>query len=227
MEIFVTVLMLLLVFDFLLKVTFWKIAYVCGVAVAAGIFILLVWPYAIEQSRTQITDFLNDPLLMLDMSVVLTVEVSLQMAFCLLSVHVMNVQPVKKSILLIYRLLYWFPGVLIVPVLFYGLTQLIFMMPGISFRLVASYFALAVLVLIPLGKWGLKRLLPETEVRLELLFLANAIVAVLGIVATVNGRTAVEGSATANIPALLGCIGMTVAGALLGMLIRYIRSVRL
>lgn len=39
-----------------------------------------------------------------------------------------------------------------------------------------------VLVLIPAGTFVLQRLLPEKELRLELLFLANALIAVLGVI---------------------------------------------
>lgn len=56
-------------------------------------------PYAIQQSKTQIADWLADAQLMLDTSVVLTVEVALQMAFCMLAVHVLTTGPVKKRTL--------------------------------------------------------------------------------------------------------------------------------
>ena len=54
-------------------------------------------PYAIQQSKTQIADWLADVQLMLDTSVVLTVEVALQMAFCMLAVHVLTTGPVKET----------------------------------------------------------------------------------------------------------------------------------
>lgn len=53
--------------------------------------------------------------------------------------------------------------------------------------------AVGVLILISVGTLFLRYLLPEKELRLELLFLTNALTAILGIIATVNGRTAVTG----------------------------------
>ena len=193
MDTIVLILILLTAFNFLLKQTFWKPVAVGAATGIATIFVILLWPYAIEQSKTQIADWLSDNQLMLDTSVVLTLEIVVQMAFCLLAVHVANYSPVKNRMMVAYRLLYWFPGVLIIPVLFFGLTQAIFSFPGISFKLIAWLFGLFVFVVIPLGRWLIKWLLPEEDLRLELFFLTNALVAILGIIATVNGRTAVEG----------------------------------
>lgn len=218
MDTIIWILILLTAFNFLLKQTFWPVRGVGVAALIAAVFTVAMWPYAIEQSKTQIADWLSDSALMLDTAVVLSVEVALQMAFCLLAVHVANFSPLKKRMILAERVLCWFPGILIFPVLFFGLTQLIFALPGISFQSVAWGFAFVVLAVIPLGRWLIKLIVPEEDLRLELLFLTNALVAVLGIVATVNGRTAVEGQASVNWQALGGCVGVFVIGAALGML---------
>jgi hypothetical protein len=214
----VFVLMMLTVFNFLLKQTFWKITAVGISAAVAAVFTGVLWPVAIEQSKTQITGWLANPQLMLDTSVLLTLEVCLQMAYCMLAVHVHNAYPVKRKTLWAYRLLRWIPGILIYPVLFSGLVYLIFAFPGVSFSGIAWGYACAVFVLIPAGRRMLKWLLPETDLRLELLFLSNALVAILGIVSTVNGRTAVEGTDTVNWFASLGLILILLAGAFVGLM---------
>lgn len=223
MDTIVWILILLTAFNFLLKQTFWKPVAVAAAAGIAAVFVLLTWECAIEQSKTQIADWLSDSQLMLDTSVVLTIELSLQMAFCLLSVHVANFSPVKRRMMWAYRVLYWFPGVLIFPVLFFGLTQTIFSFPGVSFELIAWVFALFVVVVIPWGRWLIKLLLPEPELRLELFFLTNALAAILGIIATVNGRTAVDGTTRVDWSALSGCIGLFVAGAIVGWMVYVVK----
>lgn len=223
MDTIVWILILLTAFNFLLKQTFWKPVAVAAAAGIAAVFVLLTWEYAIEQSKTQIADWLSDSQLMLDTSVVLTIELSLQMAFCLLSVHVANFSPVKRRMMWAYRVLYWFPGVLIFPVLFFGLTQTIFSFPGVSFELIAWVFALFVVVAIPWGRWLIKLLLPEPELRLELFFLTNALAAILGIIATVNGRTAVDGTTRVDWSALSGCIGLFVVGAIVGWIVYVVK----
>ena len=81
MDTIVWILILLTAFNSLLKQSFWTPVATWIAAGVAGVFVLLVWPYAIEQSKTQIADWLADSRLMLDTSVVLTVELTLQMAF--------------------------------------------------------------------------------------------------------------------------------------------------
>lgn len=223
MDTIVWILILLTGFNFLLKQTFWK-PVAMGVATGlAAVFVLLAWPYAIEQSKAQIAEWLSNSQLMLDTSVILTIELSLQMAFCLLSVHVANFSPVKRRMMWAYRVLYWFPGVLIVPVLFFGLTQAVFTFPGVSFEKIAWVFALFIGGIIPLGRWFIRWLLPEAELRLELFFLTNALAAVLGIIATVNGRTAVDGTTRVDWSALAGCAGLFVAGAIAGWMVYVIK----
>ena len=223
MDTIVWILILLTAFNFLLKQTFGNPVAVGAAAGIAAIFVILMWPYAIEQSKTQIADWLSDNQLMLDTSVVLTLEIVLQMAFCLLAVHVANYSPVKKCMMLAYRLLYWFPGVLIIPVLFFGLTQAVFSFPGVSFKLIAWFFGAFVFVIIPLGRWLIKWLLPEEDLRLELFFLMNALVAILGIIATVNGKTAVEGVSDVDWSALGGSIILFLVGAVAGWIISVIK----
>lgn len=213
----VLVLMLLTAFNFLLKQTFWKSVAVGIIALVCALFSGLMWPYAIEQSKTQIADWLGNTALMLDTSVVLTIEVSLQMAYAMLAVHVANDYPIKRRTLLTYRLLRWFPGLLIFPVLFSGLVYLVFAFPGTSFTTVAWSYAAVVLVAIPAGRWLLLYLLPEKELRLELFFLTNALVAILGIVATVNGQTSVAGVSDVSWGALTGTLLITLAGSGIGL----------
>lgn len=225
METVVVVLMILVCFNFMLKQTYRKLWSVAAISVVAALFVGLIWPYAIEQSKTQIADWLANPSLMLDTSVVLSIEVVLQMAFCMLAAHVLTTGPIRRRTLWAYRALRWFPGILIFPVLFSVLVWLIFSFPGVSFSLIAWSMAAGVLVLIPLGSFFLRWLLPEKELRLELLFLANALIAILGIIATVNGRTAVAGVSEVDWTALGGLLGLLLLGGGIGFLRRKMKKV--
>lgn len=216
METVVFVLMILVCFSFMLKQTYRKNRSVAVIAVVCALFTGLMWPYAIEQSKTQIADWLADTALMLDTAVLLTLEVILQMTFCMLAAHVQTSGPLRKRTLWMYRALRWFPGILIFPVLFSALVALIFAFPGVSFSLLSWSMAVGILILIPAGTWLLRRVMPEKDVRLELLFLVNALIAVLGVVATVNGRTAVAGISGADWSALAALIVIVVLGALAG-----------
>lgn len=220
METVVFILMLLVCFNYLLKQTSRKIGATVISATVCALFTGAMWPWAIEQSKTQIADWLADPALMLDTAVVLSLEVVVQMAYCLLAVHLLASGPLRRRTLLVYRALRWFPGVLIYAVLFSGLVSLIFAFPGTSFRLVAWTAAAAVFVLVLGGRWLLCRALPEKELRLELLFLSNALIAMLGVIATVNGRTAIAAESPVDWGSLAGVLGLVAAGMLAGAALR-------
>ena len=61
METVVVVLMILVCFNFMLKQTYRKWWSVAVIAVVCALFVGLIWPYAIEQSKTQIADWLSNP----------------------------------------------------------------------------------------------------------------------------------------------------------------------
>lgn len=220
METVVLVMMMLVCFNYLLKQTYRKTYFIVLSAAICALFTGFMWKYAIEQSKSQISHWLADSALMLDLSVLLTLEVAIQMAFCVIATQIQTSGKIKPYMVWGYRILRWFPGTLIFPVLFVLLVVSIFSLPGVSFPLIAWSLSAIIFILIPLGTWGIKRILPEKELRLEILFLSNALIAILGVVATVNGRTAVSGTSYTNWSALLGIVALAILG-LIGGIIEY------
>ena len=182
-------LMALLLASLLLKLTFCSRRAVAAVIVCTALLTGFSWPLAVTQSRSQIEGWLSNPDLMADTAVLLFVEVALQIAFCLRQASP-NLQDGSRISRWLHLGLKGFPGLLYLVVIFSLQVQLIFMLPGVSFPLVSWSLAAAVSVFIVVGIWALRRLIPEEELRLEMLFLANAVIAALGVIATVNGRTA-------------------------------------
>lgn len=227
MENVVLVMMILVCFNYILKQTYRKVYSIVFSAIACALFVGLMWPYAIEQSKSQISDWLANSALMLDIAVILTLEVAVQMAFCVLSAHIQTSGKVKPITIWVYRVLKWFPGVLIFPVLFSLLVSVIFALPGVSFSLIAWVLAAIVFIVTPLAAWGVKWLLPEKEIRLELLFLSNALIAILGVVATVNGQTAVAGISDVDWKALGGVVSLLICGLALGIIAYRIKLKRI
>lgn len=227
MESVVLVMMILVCFNYILKQTYRKVYSIAFSAIVCALFVGLMWPYAIEQSKTQISDWLANSALMLDIAVILTLEVAVQMAFCVLSAHIQTSGKVKPITIWVYRVLRWFPGVLIFPVLFSLLVSAIFALPGVSFSLIAWGLAAIVFIVIPLAAWGVKWLLPEKEIRLELLFLSNALIAILGVIATVNGQTAVAGISDVDWKALGGVVSLLICGLVLGIIAYRIKLKRI
>lgn len=214
------VLMIVVCFNYLLKQTYRKAYFVGLSALISAVFVGMMWPYAIEQSKTQITDWLSNPDLMRDTAVVLSFDVITQMAYCMLAVHIMTTGKVHPRTLMFYRVLRWFPGILVYPVFFSMLVYAVFAFPGVEFTTISWTLGAMLLVLIPAGTWLIKWLLPEKELRLELLFLCNALIAILGVVSTVNGQTAVSGNTEIEWGALGGLTLLIAAGGALGLLLR-------
>lgn len=219
MQTLVLFIILLVCFSFLLKQTYRKWYSVAITAIVCALFVGLTWPYAIEQSKLQINGWLANQELMLDIAVLLSVDVQFQLGFCILAVNIENSGKLSRRVVMCYRFLRWFPGILFFPILFSILVTALFAFPGIPFAQVAWGLAAILLIAIPAGSRLLRYLLPEKEIRLELLFLTHVLIALLGVIATVNGHTHVEGMNTINLSALLTQGALAVAGGIAGLLL--------
>lgn len=214
MEAVIQLLIFLLIVDFLLKISFWKTGQMMIISFICGIFVFAVYPYAIEQSKTQITDFLNDTEMLLDASVLISIESGLGIAFCFSMMKSLFGETWKYQSILTF-----FPGLLIFPVLFYELTNLIFMFPGIDFALTACLFGAALVVGIPAVSFGLKKLLPEKDLRLELLFLCYFMTVIVGLISTANGKTVYSPvGEDFNVKSLIFSLSILLIGVFIGFL---------
>ncbi len=217
METVVIIIMAAVCFSFILKLTCHRTIGAIILSVVAGIAVLLAYEAAASQSKTQIADWLENPELMLDTSVWLIIDVAFQISFCILyAKRLYGSLSKKESALLAITL--WFPGLLIFPVLFALLTELIFALPGVDFATIGWCAACAVVVAMPLMAYCLKWLLPEKDIRVELIFMVNLLIAALGIVATVNGRTAAVGTNSVEWGALAMVFAILLAGGIAGFL---------
>lgn len=208
MQTLVLSLMILVCFNYILKQTFNTSRQVLVILLSGLLLLGLSWPFAIEQSKTKIADWLANPALMEDLAVILTADVCAQIAFCIVAVAApMNCSSRqgkrKQRILAVLRC---FPGLSVYPVFEGVLVAFIFSFPGISFPLLSWGMGIGMLVLSLLGILFLKWILPDKELRLELLFLTNVLVAILGVIATVNGHTAMKNMDRVDWEALAGLL---------------------
>ena len=216
METVVILIMLLVGLSFLLKLTFmkpWQMAVEAALVAAA-----VIWSVdlAVDQSKTQIEGWLGSPELMLDLAVILTVDVALQISFCITAAAARSD---RAAVRILRSVLLFLPGLLIFPVAFFLLVRIIFASTGVDFDSVGYMLAGALFVAVPLLSGGLRLLLPERELRLELIFFLNCLTGLLGVIATVNGRTAFTGVNELNLPALCAMLGLTLAGAAAGLIL--------
>lgn len=225
MDTVVLVLMVLVLFMTGLKLSFTRLWQTVAIAAVCALFIVLAWPWAIQQSRNEIAEWLANQQLMLDTSVVITLEVIWQMAYCLLAGKLFYEGVVSKKTIWVYRILRIFPGILIFPILFYMLVQAVYASPGVEFSTVAYVLAAAVFVILPAFAWLFKFLIPEKDLRLEILFLCASLVLIMGIIATVNGTTNFKGSDPIEWGALGAFVVLTILCGIVGYL-RYARFIK-
>lgn len=216
--------MLLVGFSFVLKLTYHSLIGTVTMCAVAALFVGLVWEFAAGQSKTQIADWLENPELMLDIAVLLTIDVFFQITFCIMKAKGLSGEGLTRSERLIGTVTLWFPGLLIFPTLFAILVEMIFSFPGMDFATLAWSTAIAVAVIAAVMAFALRWALPESELRLELMFMLNAMIAILGVIATVNGRTAVKGTDSVEWGALAGILVIIAAGAVAGLIIYRYRT---
>lgn len=230
METAIILIMLLVGISFVLKLTFMRPWQMVVEAVVLAVATVVSTNLATSQSKTLIQEWLQTPDLMLDLSVILTVDVALQLAFCILSVRSASNSSTSaycnansyRQRLLQYGLLF-LPGLLIFPVVFECLVQLIFAFPGTDFNIISGCLAAGLIILLPAAAAGTKLLLPEPPIRLELIFYLNCIITLLGVVASVNGRTAAVGVDKPDFSALAAVLVLFAAAACAGSIL-YIRK---
>ncbi|MBD5323544.1 MAG: hypothetical protein HDS02_01725 [Bacteroides sp.] len=220
METAIIILMLLVATGFLLKLACARPLVMVAVGVVCALFVGLAWPWAADRSRAQIADWLSRPDLMRDTSVLLCLDVAVSMAYCIMAASLRSGSKVKKSTLAAYRLLRLYPGLTVFMVLFFLLVAAIFSFPGCEFSTVAWILAAVVAVAVPALSLGMRWLVPEKELRLEIMFLLNMFIAMLAVVTTVNGTTAVAGVESVEWLPLAGVLLIVAAGAFCGYLLK-------
>lgn len=184
MELIIQISMLFIFINCILKLSFWKFWQTAIFSFICAVFIIWSYQYAILQSKAQINDYLQNTKILQDAAVLVTLESAICFAFCFAALRDMFGKTVKRWVQPLYR----YPSLLIFPVLFYILTQTIFYMSGTDFATIAYTLAGIVFVALPLLSYGIRYLIPEKDLRLEVHFLVSLFVCILGLLTTVNGN---------------------------------------
>lgn len=163
----------------------WTARIVFGALLAA--FVAWSERYAVQQSKTQLADYLANVTALQNMAVVVTVDsvFCFGYAFCYFQDMYATDQQRGRWWLTILK---WYPSLLIFPVTFYAFTQTLFVAVGVDFSTTVCFFAIACLVGLPLISEGCKWLVPERDGRVEMQLLSGCFVCVLGLISTESGK---------------------------------------
>ena len=180
----IAILTVFIMLNVVLKLSFWKLWQQALFATVCFLFVWLATDFASEQSQVTLQTMLSDPKVLGNITVLLTVETAVCMAYCFTSLRTLFKGKESRW----HKVLQWYPNLLIFPALFYVLTQAIFYYTGVSFEHIAFWIGASVVVFIILGSLGLQKLLPEKDLRLELHFLVSLLITLLGLIGTANGQ---------------------------------------
>lgn len=216
MDTVILIIMVLTGCSLILKLTYLPIYGRVIICLVSGLYIVLTRDFASVQSKTQIAEWIQNPGLMLDIAVLLTIDVAMQITFCILQAKKISGDKLSRMELIVCQTTLWFPGILIFPTLLALLVEVIFSFPGIDFDTLAWTLGGTVFVIGVGLSFLIKDIIPEKDLRLELIFMVNSLIALLGVVATVNGRTAVTGTNEIEWDALWGAVSLSIAGAVAG-----------
>ncbi len=183
MELIIQILMVFIIINCILKLSFRSLWQSILFGAICAVFIIWTKEYAIMQSKTQIADYLKNRTALQNTAVLVTAESAICFAFCFAALRNMFGKRVKRWLIP----LYWYPSLLIFPVLFYILTQTIFSLSGTDFDTIAYAIAGITFVVIPIAAYSIRLLIPEDELCLEVHFLVSLFVCILGLLTTVNG----------------------------------------
>jgi hypothetical protein len=220
MELVIQILMLFIVVNTILKLSFWKWWQTMLFGLLCAVFIVVACQYAVLQSKTQLADYLANKAILQDTAVLITMESVLCVAFCFATLSAIHRGKRKLGL----KILDWYPGLLLFPVLFYLLTQTIYAMPGSDFSTIAQLLAAGIFIAIPLLSFLIKYLYPEKELRLEVHFLVSLFVCIIGLITTVNGNvTYAVAKEPLNVQAIILSIGLFLILFLSGILLNKIK----
>lgn len=186
MEIIVYVLMLFILLDCVFKLSMWQWWQCLVYSVVLGGFVFWSQRYAVLQSKTQIADYLQNTVALQNMAIIATIEAVFCFGF--ISCWLQGTYAPGRQPRWWQRLLWWYPSLLLFPVMFFVLTQTLFMAVGVSFDTTSAVLAVVTVVGLPLLAEGACLLLPEADDRVELQVLLTSFVCILGLLSTETGK---------------------------------------
>ncbi len=160
-------------------------------ALLNGSLIWILKPFALQQSKTAMESLLSNPEIMTNLSLFVIVDCSILMTYCFKNAGEIlnNIKAGDWNKNIWRNFLKIYPGFLVVPMLYFALSHAFFLTPGVSFTTVTWVVTVVVVLLSGFAPYLTKIVLPNNDIRRELLVIICIIIACIGIVGTVNGTT--------------------------------------
>lgn len=182
MELLIQILIGFIAIAAVMRLSFFESKFLWIWACFCAAFVFAVYPWAIDQTKFGISTYIEDRFLREWFAILVSFEVVFFVAYSFLPRH----RPKKWWNGVLYGFFKFYPGFLVLPILFYLETNLMFSFSGVDFQIISILFAVSILLTILLATWGVRMLLPEEEGRKEVFFFLSLLVFALGVITTVN-----------------------------------------
>lgn len=153
--------MMLVVLNCGMKTSLWTFLPRLAFALLLGAFSYWSIDYAEMQSKTQIDNWLHREDVLQGIAIIVTLESAIGLMYCFSCLNDDGKRPRRRFIRL---LLHAYPSLLIFPVVFYGLTKLLFLHVGMDFSNTSLIYAIAVIAVslscATLARWLFTKLGP-------------------------------------------------------------------
>lgn len=188
MELIIQLLMLLICLSAALKLSHAPVWVSWLYALGLSLFLYFNTDFAAEQTRASISAYIQVPSLREYIAILVTLETMLFVLFAFVSFRSPQQSQNRAIKRLVKRILTYYPSLLVFPSLVYVQCKLFFAFPGVNFNLLSSLLAIGLGLLFISLPQLFRLLLPEREMRLEVLFLSALLIFLLGLITTVNER---------------------------------------
>ena len=222
MEILVFILMMLVVLNCAMKTSLWTLGPRLAFALLLGAFAYWSIDYAVMQSKTQIDNWLHREDVLQGIAIIVTLESAIGLMYCFSSLNDDGKKPRGRFF---RHLLHAYPSLLVFPVVFYGLTKLLFLQVGMDFSTTSLIYAITVmatsLLCAALARW----LLPPEDLRIEAHLWLTVMVCVLSLLLTQNGEIVYRSNVSAvdwtSVALTLGAAAIVVAVGFIGSKLKW------
>ncbi|PXY02094.1 hypothetical protein DF185_05465 [Marinifilum breve] len=183
MQLLIILLFILAFASFALHITLikrWLVQFVILAVLGLGFY--FAYPYAIEQSYTSFRTTIDNQQIVSNFLVLQIIECIMGLLFCIFLIRDFY----KERTIAIFRYFKLFPGIVILPALFYAENIVFITIHGLNFQ----FLAVLIAIIVPLFIFGLIKLIswliPEYDLRLELKFILHILQLVLSVVISVK-----------------------------------------
>ena len=167
MELVVRLLLVLTSLSSFFQMSHWRLLPRLIAGLLLSFISYLLYPWMIEQSRDQLNLWLGDVVMMQNLAVIQVVEALIFISIDLAMLKGYFGKPVSKY----KRYASFFPGIMLFAVLLYAQMMTFYSFTKMEFDALGLYFSVGVGVIIFLFPLGIKWIIPENHLRMELRYI--------------------------------------------------------